>query len=483
MGIHHESTHGRVFRGIDAKNHLEMHKRDSHGNKIKLNIPKHMLAAARPADAAQVNAPAPNNHAHKVALRPADPGQLSFAAVQKEAVQTIDSVVYVTMSAEFTGSTAGYVTLTPTSTPSVTVDAQTAAPAATSVQQNSAPAASQSAADSSVASDNTAVASNTAVSASTIIVSPTSSSAPINNKSMFLNPPATAVAAATTSSAAFGAAALSGTSIAASAVGATVVGGTPISATRAAQIDQASTGMSGGAKAGLAIGIILAIALSAGLLFFCFRRRKNQENHEELIDEKHASSVFGGKNSRMSAASVNTTHTAATAPRLSLRPVTQFLPNLSDNRKSAGNALDAASAAMSEKPKSMWERRDKSSQNPFDDAAVLSEKQATNNPFDEPEGHAEDGRTSPSSFKSANSGSHSQKASWEGSEPATPKSTKFGTASAVAVAAAGSASTVPPMPKAATPNNVHRVQLDFKPSMEDELELISGQLVLSLIHI
>jgi len=235
--------------------------------------------------------------------------------------------------------------------------------------------------------------------------------------------------------------------------------------------------MSGGAKAGLAIGIILAIALAAGLLFFCFRRRKNQENHEELIDEKHASSVFGGKNSRMSAASVNTTHTAATAPRLSLRPVTQFLPNLSDNRKSAGNALDAASAAMSEKPKSMWERRDKNSQNPFDDAAVLSEKQASNNPFDEPEGHAEDGRTSPSNFKSANSGSHSQKASWEGSEPATPKSTKFGTASAVAVAAAGSASAVPPMPKAATPNNVHRVQLDFKPSMEDELELISGQLV------
>ncbi|KAK6431338.1 hypothetical protein LTR95_012504, partial [Oleoguttula sp. CCFEE 5521] len=40
-----------------------------------------------------------------------------------------------------------------------------------------------------------------------------------------------------------------------------------------------------------------------------------------------------------------------------------------------------------------------------------------------------------------------------------------------ATAAAGGA------PAARGPNNVHRVQLDFKPSMEDELELICGQLV------
>ena len=33
------------------------------------------------------------------------------------------------------------------------------------------------------------------------------------------------------------------------------------------------------------------------------------------------------------------------------------------------------------------------------------------------------------------------------------------------------------VPVARGPNNVHRVQLEFKPSMEDELELKSGQLV------
>lgn len=34
-----------------------------------------------------------------------------------------------------------------------------------------------------------------------------------------------------------------------------------------------------------------------------------------------------------------------------------------------------------------------------------------------------------------------------------------------------------PTPKAAMPSNVHRVQLDFQPTMDDELELLAGQVV------
>jgi hypothetical protein len=124
---------------------------------------------------------------------------------------------------------------------------------------------------------------------------------------------------------------------------------------------------------------------------------------------------------------------------------------------------------MSEKPKSGWDRTPAGvSQNPFDDAAVLDEKNARPvspmNPFEEGDGSAV--------AATKKSPSHSSKGSWEGSEPPTPKSTKFGTAAAVPIAAAGAAKQPP-----AGPNNVHRVQLDFKPSMDDELELKSGQLV------
>lgn len=249
----------------------------------------------------------------------------------------------------------------------------------------------------------------------------------------------------------------------------TAVAGSPLSSTNSPDsvISQKSDGMSSGAKAGLAFGIILILALAGGLLFFCWRRRKQQlKRGSQQLDEKRATqdSFFGGttaaaargpqRESVQSEKSFQTTRTAATAPRLSLRPVTQFLPNILGGEKTAasGNNLDVP--AMSEKARS----------NPFDDSAALSEKPARN-PFEDGDGTVFAGKTSPG---------HSQKSSWEGSEPPTPKSTKFGTAAAVPITAAGA-------PNGAQgqrgPNNVHRVQLDFKPSMEDELELRSGQLV------
>ncbi|KAK3717982.1 hypothetical protein LTR37_005408 [Vermiconidia calcicola] len=260
--------------------------------------------------------------------------------------------------------------------------------------------------------------------------------------------------------------------------GAGMVGGTPLSATHSsdAMIGKDSDGMTAGAKAGLALGVIALIGLAVGLILFCLRRRKQQMKQEsaEKLDEKHASrdSFFGGmaaaaargpgRESVQSEKSFASSRTAATAPRLSLRPVTQFLPNIMENRKSSANALDTP--AMSEKPKSGWtdRRPANATSNPFDDAAVLDEKSAQSNPFEEGAGAV---AAAPSGKNSPN---HSQKNSWEGSEPATPKSAKFGTAAAVPINGAQTAR---------GPNNVHRVQLDFKPSMEDELELISGQIV------
>ncbi len=245
------------------------------------------------------------------------------------------------------------------------------------------------------------------------------------------------------------------------------VAGTPLSNSHDSVISQKSDGMTTGAKAGLAIGILLVIAGALGLLLFCWRRRKQQARTDgaEQLDEKRATkdSFFGGssaaaargpqRESVQSEKSFQSTRTAATAPRLSLRPVTQFLPNIltGERNNTAGGSLGVP--AMSEKPRS----------NPFDDPAALSEKNGASNPFDDGDGAVVDGKKTPG---------HSQNSSWEGSEPATPKSTKFGTAAAVAITGASAAR---------GPNNVHRVQLDFKPSMEDEIELRSGQLV-RMVH-
>ncbi|KAK3099072.1 hypothetical protein LTR53_019142, partial [Teratosphaeriaceae sp. CCFEE 6253] len=140
--------------------------------------------------------------------------------------------------------------------------------------------------------------------------------------------------------------------------------------------------------------------------------RRNPNAHHDYHNEKRVSagsSLFDGKamsEKRTSAPSDKVALSAAsTAPRLSLRPVTQFLPSLiSGNRNNDSNTLNPAGAAMSEKPKSMWERRSQASQNPFDEAEEIDEKSARpetpTNPFEESEAQA--GPKSPS-FKSAHS--------------------------------------------------------------------------------
>lgn len=202
-----------------------------------------------------------------------------------------------------------------------------------------------------------------------------------------------------------------------------MIGGTPLSATESSIAEPEQTRMTGGAQAGLAVGIIFGLALVFGLVFFCWRRKKSQRELEEYNEKSGVAAPvpvnrFSSDSDRLRRTS---TQTSATAPRLSLRPVTQFLPNLT-----AGTDQNTTHT-----------------QNPFGDAAVVSEKN----------GHD---RTNSDSDKSV-----------ESAAPATPASAQFATAAAV--------------PVARGPNNVHRVQLEFKPSMEDELELKSGQLV-RMVH-
>lgn len=371
-------------------------------------------------------------------------------------VETVYSQVYVTESKTFAGP-ATYVTVTGTSP-------------TTTASLNSAEAAYQSAKSAANAPEQGNASSGPATSAS---AGPSTRTSATSYKT---TPPQLTRSGATH---------IKGSPQTTSRSSPSQVVGTPLSqaGSNNGVTSSKSNGSSAGTSAGIAIGVLAALAICGGLLYFCIRRRRNQKKDREgaeKLDEKHVSknSFFGGTAAAIGAPAGNirrsvqsdksfTSHSAATAPRLSLRPVTQFLPNIMGGGSSNTEAARGG-PQMSEKSKSGWDRTPAgANSNPFDDAAVLDEKNARPvsplNPFEEGDGVA--GKKSPS---------HSSKNSWEGSEPPTPKSTKFGTAAAVPIAGGATGG---PKGTATGPNNVHRVQLDFKPSMDDELELRSGQIV------
>ena len=271
-------------------------------------------------------------------------------------------------------------------------------------------------------------------------------------------------------------------------------------------------GMSGGAKAGLAFGIIFALGAVAALVFFCYRRKKRSEDHEQISEK---ASPFGDS-AAVVAAPVGR-KSAEAAPQLSLRPVTEFLPNgLAGKRSNAGNGL-TISTNEPEKPKrqltpppsggSVWERR-----------AIREEEDHQANPFSDPENPFDNDASEKSVPLSTPAAPAPLNLRTVGPENANA-------AAAIASATAAAASTSIPRKQVATvtepppslgvfdmglpspaismnsvssdaladcgggakrsppqlPTNVHRVQLDFKPSMEDELELKAGELV-KMLH-
>jgi hypothetical protein len=282
-----------------------------------------------------------------------------------------------------------------------------------------------------------------------------------------------------------------------------------VSATSSASSFQDSTSsssgdMTAGAKAGLAIGIILAIGAIASLLIFCFRQRRQKAQMQRLEDEKYEvdnDPFFGNR-----APSTRTAKTASTAPRLSLRPVTQFLPGFGDNRSNgrANNLYpnDATAAVpMQSQPqssRSAWERPMNSDNqnraNPFGNHAESIDPVNANGPSiiqgAVPEAEKIAAGTAAGAAVGLTRGASKRgfgpkpldfTKTLPGVGPPSPAGTEFSmteapgtpipTSGAAAIAAAGG------------PQNsaVHRVQLDFKPSMDDELELRAGQLI-RLLH-
>lgn len=288
-----------------------------------------------------------------------------------------------------------------------------------------------------------------------------------------------------------------------------------------------SGGMTGGAKAGLGIGIVFALCAIFGVAFLIWRRRKKAaggRGYVETEDEKiHSARRDMSQVGARRASSVRTTRTTATAPRLSLRPVTQFdpLPGHNNNNNGTGtllagtgndasgqNGLAVPGAAVTKKSDNVTDpnTRGGAQRNPFGAHAERSNHPAGAAAADG--GVAGDRSTawpSPPSSSHADSESRSAPAAAATAAP----SPDFGVGQAVVAAAraatphsassstdAGFATQLTPIPGspaqsvassagtgavgsvdalAATP--VHRVQMDFNPSMDDELGLRVGQLV------
>lgn len=471
MGLHGRHTHGRVFRGLEAKSLLEMRKRDSHGDHVKMHIPEGFEEKQQADHSNQsgehIKMNIPEGFARKQVQQQDDNGVATAYTVKYVTVEptfeVTGPVVYSTITDERDLPTQ--VAQSAARTTAVAADEESIATAAASVNSDeaayaAAKSAAQNRGSSATASDVSATATQT-VAAVASTSEEASSVSPMTTL-------ATSSSAPTTTFEGHDGHVVGGGGGAVRATHST-------SSTPDAEISKDGQGMSGGAQAGLAIGIIALFALIGLGVFFLIRRRKSkagQQQQDEMTNEKPPGFVVGG-NGQLTAAPQTKTRfsadsdtapsvrTTATAPRLSLRPVTQFLPGFGtiDANKSSTNLSEPT-----EKPTTR--------ENPFGDAAVLSEKQAapsatspSNNPFDEQQQQ----RPATAHSKAASSSSSSSQAS----QPSTPA--HLATAAAVPVAAAAAASQQPPRPTG--PNNVHRVQLDFKPTMDDELGLKSGDLV------
>ncbi|PYI29868.1 hypothetical protein BP00DRAFT_437383 [Aspergillus indologenus CBS 114.80] len=323
----------------------------------------------------------------------------------------------------------------------------------------------------------------------------------------------------------------------------------------------ASQGLTGGAKAGIAIGVIVAVGAIAVFILLWLRKKK-QGQHVQAIDpenEKYVRQEDIAPPPPPKPESV----TSPSPPQLNIRPVTQFAPFASDFASngcaaglSAGGSLApvAESAVVSRSltdhpspPQTPMSRSHDSDPfgdpvNPFSNGPEAPSPLASSTALSiasAPVPQAEEAASTPEEAAPAETEQISPVVSAAESEPVAEDAIVTGVAAAAAVvgvaAVATSTSktqekqlpvspgdsgtgsqaipqeivlddiptaTTPSTPFAAPvaapvvapgprpppsgpapppPGNVHRVQMDFNPSMEDELELHFGQLV-RLLH-
>ncbi|KAI5239130.1 hypothetical protein E4T43_06914 [Aureobasidium subglaciale] len=372
-------------------------------------------------------------------------------------VATVFSVVYVTASATFSGPTAGFVTLG--------ADPTTSAKAAKSTTTNN--------------DDNTTTAKAKQTSATAKTSTTSTSSAKVTST---LSP--TAKSTASTSSAASSSTSLVSSSsvvLTTSAAASSTIASSSISSAAKAQAtssasasasavaDETSSGISTGAKAGIALMVIVVVGLLAGLAYFLIRKKKAQQKQaigmQRLDDEKKG--FISNSPSTMSVPQPppQSTRSSGPAPRISYRPGSQFSASvLGDAEKAALGVAGSVAASRNSDPS-----------NPFGIHAQTVESQSRDVISPIPEERS----LSPPVELQGSPVPSPTAASFNIDSPTTPSAgakAEVGMASVVPVAAlaGGASGAIIADPPGST---VHRVQLEFKPSMDDELELKVGQIV------
>ncbi|KAF4445936.1 hypothetical protein F53441_10356 [Fusarium austroafricanum] len=347
-----------------------------------------------------------------------------------------------------------------------------------------------------------------------------------------------------------------------------ISGASSLPSASSSAVPEASGGTSAGTKAGIAFGVLGGLLAMGLLVYFIFTKRRKQAEMERLEndDEKlHGPMAGTGRAPMVAAAAVRRSmspepvetasiRTDAKAPRVSLRPVTQFLPNWNglekEKRTSKGAALtlavpataspSSASGPLSPRTPggSPWERPTTAQSvdpaNPFGTQAervpspvqeeTASALRASPSPMSEkstiavaaaaafPAATAPVSPQSPSSPHGPLTSNGPAIAAGAGvamvarqtsirkaggpqqldltlpnkpmtGVPASPAGTEYSNSSAPAGGSDGPSAGAAAIAAAGGPANsaVHRVQLDFKPTMDDELELRAGDLV-RLLH-
>ncbi|KAL1960870.1 hypothetical protein VTO42DRAFT_5853 [Malbranchea cinnamomea] len=296
-------------------------------------------------------------------------------------------------------------------------------------------------------------------------------------------------------------------------------------------------GLSGGAKAGIAIGVIGAVALIAGAVFFFLRKKRGEDGEiTESGNEKAFTGAGTGPTVSEPPPPPPISKVPDTAPQLNVRHVSRFAPDFgaggganSDSLLGVAGIAAAAGVGVAGAARNRTGQDDGQLQAPIPPPKPGNEQ---SNPFSDPVNpfgnHA--AAPSPSSTPPTDMPAplrvRTPSPEATSVRTVTPDNMTSGVASTgmavaagtVAVAAvAGKANGKPPsqeqiappapgiakdMPPGSPaiasdtasvssaflaggagpgPNNVHRVQLDFDPSMDDELELRAGQLV-RLLH-
>lgn len=405
----------------------------------------------------------------------------------QQGVATIISVVYQTASATFNGPVGGYTTLLP-SIPTATPDPHTTATGNPFTPETAVP------------SDT--VPHTTALSTAAPVPIPSSTSQRSSKSNFIATHSALQVESTTVLN-----------SVQVTSTSPIIQGGPPTlqaspSSTLAAGASQvsgdgsmivtssSSQGLTGGAKAGIAIGVIIALVAALALLAFGYRRRKMRESEEYVREENE-------KNPFADTAVAPTPIAPSSAPQLSLRPVTQFQPEVAAHRN-PGDTVATATGAPSTQDRDV-EKAERptngtaDSINPFDEVGTTMHQPQQGSPLSQ--GRPLIGSEVPAPLRIRTPNSEGSGAAVVTAVAATvaqrhnapkpleinrstspllkpdtvaasPTLTEF---SITSISSGAVAAGVAPI------SNVHRVQLDFKPSMEDELELRAGQLV-RLLH-